>query len=155
MLVLPFHLGLSEDGVAERSCRVGVTDMDRGVCAGVARDSRRAVVMDFRPVAIGRLDSRRLADSEDLVLEVLGWRDFFPTGVIMPYSLLLRLMMTLEAGELLGVSIADPVSDASVRDDRTVDTESRSFRVAATSSMIMSISLISISRSETFCLTSC
>ena len=76
MLVLPFHLGLSEDGVAERSCRVGVTDMDRGVCAGVARDSRRAVVMDFRPVAIGRLDSRRLADSEDLVLEVLGWRDY-------------------------------------------------------------------------------
>jgi hypothetical protein len=158
MLVLAFHLGLSDDGVAECNCRVGVVDMDRGGCTGVASASSRDEEIVLRPlllVAIGRPDKRRLAVREDFVLDVLGWRDCFPTGVMRPYSLLLRLMMTLEAGELFGVSKAELVSDASVRADRTVDTESRSFRVAVNSSMTMSVSFICTCKSDTFCLTSC
>lgn len=132
--------------------------MERGGWAGVESASNRDEDIVLRPavlVANGRLDKRRLADKEDFALDVLGWRDFFPTGVMRPYSLLLRLMMTLEAGELFGVSKAEPVNDASVRVDRTVETESRSFRVAVTSSRTISISFIWISKSETFCLTSC
>jgi hypothetical protein len=119
--------------------------MDRGGCVGVASASSRDDEIVFRPlllVAIGRPDKRRFGVKEDFVLDVLGWRDFVPTGVMRPYSLLLRLMMTLEAGELFGVSKAELVSDASVRADRTVDTESRSFRVAVNSSMTMSVSFI-------------
>ena len=86
--------------------------------------------------------------TEDWVLDELGWRDFLPTGVT--YSPLLRLMMTDDAGELLGVSSADPVNEASVRADRTVDTESRSVRVVLSSPRIRSTSLVSSSRSETF-----
>jgi hypothetical protein len=104
---------------------------------------------------VGRLEYLRVVGIDDFALGALGWRDFFPAGVVVPNSLLLRLMMMEDAGELLGVSRAEPASDCSVRVERTVETESRSLRVDETSSAMMSISLISCSRSKTFCLTSC
>jgi hypothetical protein len=78
----------------------------------------------------------------------LDWRDFF----VAVLSLLLRLMTTLDAGELLGVSRAE---EASVRDERTVETESRSLRDAVNSSRIASMSLMTLSRSTNFWRTSC
>jgi hypothetical protein len=71
------------------------------------------------------------------------------------WSLPLRLTTTLDAGELFGVSNAEPANDASVREDSTVDTESRSLRFEVSSSTTRSISPMSCSRSDTFCRTSC
>ena len=155
-LVEMFHrglvdAGLSEAGVEERNERVGVLDEARD------GDSKREAVNDFRVMALellmGTLEYRRVAGSEDLEL-VLPCRDFLPEADA-PGSLPFRLIMIDDAGELFGVSMALPVNECSVRVDRTVETESRSFLLAVKSSKMVSMSWISFSRSVTFCLTSC
>ena len=138
MLVLAFHLGLlagrSVAGVEERVVRIGVLAICRETVG-----SRYVEGKDLRvvlPGTMGKLEYLRLGGADDLVVEVLDWSDFLPAGVTVPYSLPLRLITTLEAGELPGVSAME---EASVRADRTVETESRSFRDAVTSSRTASI----------------
>lgn len=153
IFVLEFHrglfAGLSDVGVVSRVVRIGDT-MREGT------GGRRAVDgSDLRGAGLvptGKLEYRRFGGWEAVLG---GWRIFFPANVLVSCSLLLRLMMILEAGELFGVSTAEPDNEASVRVDSTVDTESRSLREALKSSRTASMSVISVSRWDTFCLTSC
>lgn len=103
-------------------------------------------------VLSGTLEYRRLSRTGVLVDDVLDWRGFLAAAATLLCSLLLRLITTLDAGELLGVSTAD---DASVRADSTVETESRSLRDAVNSSKMASMSLMTLSRSTNFWRTSC
>lgn len=92
----------------------------------------------------------------DLDVAALSWRDLEPNGVIAePVALLLRLMTTLEAGEVPGVSRLEFGNEASVRADTTVETESRSLRLAVKSLRMVSMSAMTDSRSSTLVRTSC
>jgi hypothetical protein len=141
-------------GVFARAWLAAVPDMAR---EGVK--SKRAAGSDLCGTALvlwGTLEYRRLAGTEGFEVAALDCRDFLPTGVIAaPCPLLLRLITTLEAGELPGVSRADCRNEASVRVDTTVETESRSLRDAVKSSRMASMFPVTVSRSVTFALTSC
>jgi hypothetical protein len=137
-------------GVFARAVLAAVPDVAR---EGVKFKRADGVVL--REVILapcGTLEYRRLAGTEDFVVARLDWRDF---GVMAALALLLRLMTTLEAGELFGVSTADGGNEASVRADSTVEMESRSLREDMKSSRMVSMFPVTVSRSSTFDLTSC
>jgi len=114
---------------------------------------------DLRGTAValrGTLEYRRLVGNAGFEAVPLTWRSFLPADVVVDLCpLLLRLKTTLEAGDVPGVSRFDCAKDASVRAERTVETESRSLREAVKSARMASMFAVTVSRSSTFARTSC